>query len=258
MTHVVFRSLVNTGLLLLAMGSSHVQAQADRLPSEPNFFTWGELALLPEYCRDTQGVLYQVHGNGQDSPRAPYWLSLMGTDFWHMHHYCYALAYVMRSEQPGLNPTQKKYLYLKAISDYNYVIKNALSTMALMPEVHYKVGELQLLMDNPGAASEQFARSRKLKPDYWPAYARWADVLAGVKRYDDALALVREGLRQVPDNKELLKRAAKYEAAGGRAAPLGKVAAANPAPVVSVPPAATTAPDSTPSSAPPGAAEAPK
>jgi tetratricopeptide (TPR) repeat protein len=248
--------MVNTVLLVLAFGSSGAMAQSDRLPNQPNFFTWGELALLPEYCRDTQGVLYQVHGNGQDSPRAPYWLSLMGTDFWHMHHYCYALAYMMRAEAAGVTPQQKKYLYLRAISDYNYVIKNALPSMALMPEVMYKVGELQLLMENPGAASDAFERARQLRPDYWPAYTRWADVLAGLKRHNDALALVREGLRHSPDAKELLARATKYEAAGGRAAPLVKVAAAKPAAAVSpAPPAPDNAAISTHPKSP---AEAPK
>jgi tetratricopeptide (TPR) repeat protein len=188
---------------------------------------------------------------------------------------------MMRAQAPTLTPQQKRYLYLKAISDYNYVVRNALPTMALMPEVHYKLGELHLAMENVGLASESFNRSRNLKPDYWPSYTRWADVLASLKRYDDALALVREGLRHAPDNNELLKRAAKFEAAGGRAAPLGKVAAvsppAAPAPAkagadnakapgaMTSPPAASPAPSPAASPAPapapaspPSEAEAPK
>jgi hypothetical protein len=259
MKQLSFRMMMTAGLML-TLGCSGVCAQEDRLPTEPNFFTWGELALLPEFCRDTQGVLYQVRGNGRDSPRAPHWLSLMGPDFWHMHHYCYALAYMMRAQDASLSPIQKKYLYQKAMGDYNYVIKNAQPTMALMPEVHYKVGEAQLLMDNVGAASAAFATSRRLKPDYWPAYTRWADLLAGLKKYNDALELVREGLRHAPESKELLLRAAKYEAAGGRAAPLKKVAVATqatPPAVVTAPPPAPDAPVASTPAGVSGAASAP-
>jgi tetratricopeptide (TPR) repeat protein len=223
MKHALFSTLLSAGALALTVGGvAHAQ---DKLPSEPNGFTWGELSLLPDYCKDTQGTLYQVQGNGQDSPRAPYWVSLMGTDFWHMHHYCYGQVAMLRASQPLLTPVEKKRQYTRAVNEYGYVIRNSSPNTALMPEVFYKLGEAHLMLENVGAAQQAFSRSRDLKPDYWPAYTKWADVLAGIKQYDQALALVREGLRHAPEATELRKREAQYTSAGGRAAPMKKAPA---------------------------------
>ncbi|MDQ2780222.1 MAG: hypothetical protein M3Y32_11780, partial [Pseudomonadota bacterium] len=41
------------GLGTLACGPASAQAR-----NEPNGFTWGELALLPPFCKDTQGTVY--------------------------------------------------------------------------------------------------------------------------------------------------------------------------------------------------------
>jgi hypothetical protein len=257
MKSIPLRRFFGAGALALSscLAMTHaVQAQGGRLPAEPVGFTWGELSLLPEFCRDVQGVLYSVYGNGQDSPRAPYWVGLMGQDFWHMHHYCYGLAAILRSNQVQLTAAQKRALYQRAVNEYGYVIRNSSSTMALMPEVHYKLGEAHLLLDNIGAAQVAFATSRSLRPDYWPSYTRWADVLAGIKQYDQALTLVREGLRHSPDAVELRKRETQYAAAGGRAAPLAKMPAATPSAKAPPAPASTAVPEA--ALAPPASAAA--
>lgn len=222
--------IVGSSLLWPCLGA---YAQADKLPAQPNAFTWGELSLLPEYCRDVQGVLYSVHGNGQDSPRAPEWVAIMGLDFWHMHHYCIGQRDVMRAQRPGVAPSEKTALLRKAVFEYQYVIKNCAPTMPVLPEVFLRLGELHLLLENLPAAQEAFAAARTIKPDYWPAYTRWIDRLVEVKAVAPALALAREGLRFAPDSAELQKRAAQL--GGGRYTKPTKPPASAPTPAASTP-----------------------
>lgn len=191
--------------IILGLCCVPLHARSQPASSQPSGFTWGELALLPEYCRDAQGIVYSNFGEGNESPRKNYWLAILGPDFQHLHHYCYALRDVLRSTAAGATPARKRYLYLKALGDYNYVIRNCQPTLVIMPEVWLRLGELHLLMNNGGEAEAAFRNARKLKADYWPAYVRWAQHLIGLKLTDPAREITREGLLHSPDNPELLK-----------------------------------------------------
>ena len=189
--------------LLLAAALAPTAGQA-QVYKQPNGYTWGELSLLPEYCKDVQGVLYG--DSTSPSPRAAEWVGIMGQDFWHMHHYCRALVLVQRSQAAGLGQNTKANLYDRAQVDYEYTIRNASAATPLMPEVLLRYGELLLLRNNMEGAGEAFEQARQLKPDYWPAYTRWIDVLMGLKRYDTARALAETGLQNAPGNPELQRR----------------------------------------------------
>ena len=69
---------------VLLLGASTAWSQARVAPgpsSAPNGMTWGELALLPEYCPDTMGILYgDQYFNA--SPRAAGWVAQLGQGFW--------------------------------------------------------------------------------------------------------------------------------------------------------------------------------
>lgn len=199
-------------LLALAGAVSSATGNEYRLPKEPNNFTWGELALLPEYCRDTMQTLYQLPGNLQESPRAPYWVSLMGMDFWHMHHYCWGLREMLRHGLAGKTPQQRRNHLERALSEYAYVVRNVSPSMVLMPEVHLKIGEALLLLGDAPAASQSFATSRSLKPDYWPAYQKWIEFLFASKLYEQALQLARQGVAAAPDSPEMKRLLSEAEA----------------------------------------------
>jgi hypothetical protein len=175
----------------------------------PGTFTPGELALLPDFCKDVQGVYYGDSTN--PSPRAGYWLGVIGPDLWHMHHYCRALVMERRASQPGMNPTAKSVALLRAQADYEYILGVGSRKDPLMPEIMLRFGDLLVQMNNLPEADRQWQRARELKPDYWPAYTRWIDVLIGLKLFERAAALTAEGLQQVPNNRELLDRTASLE-----------------------------------------------
>jgi hypothetical protein len=174
-------------------------------------YTKADWAMLPAWCVDTQDNAgspnwgaYKLGRNA--SPLSDHWTSIFGTDFWHMHHYCRGLFHLRRLESTVLNPMQKLGAIERVIDELGYIVKNCKETNPLMPEIFYRLGEMELLRNNPTRALDAFARSRALKPDYWPAYTRWADELIRLRLYKDALNIVEAGLVHLPEHIELEKR----------------------------------------------------
>lgn len=181
-----------------------------------------ELRLLPRYCPDTMG--FTIYGDSTSAlPRAKYWVSLMGPSFWHMHHYCAAQISLLRAKRASTSRTQRNALLLNAQDNFQYVIKNATPDFIMLPEIHTRRGETLLLLGKSKEAGEEFASARKIKPDYWPAYSRWAEYLMKNGQRAEALRLVSEGLRYAPDAKVLLEQ---YRLLGGKLSELPKPVAA--------------------------------
>lgn len=201
----IARRLAVTGLAAMLISAASI-ARANPLDKE---FSAGEWAVLPEYCIDTQAGPFGGPEGGEGlnrSPRARHWVGLMGGDFWNMHHYCYALRDLRRLEFSVLTPSQKVALYERARGDLSYVLKTCSPSMLLMPEVLLKLGDTEVALGDLGSAQLTYERSRQLKPDYWPAYTHWIDVLIGVKQFSMAGTLTDRGLDLMPGNQELLQR----------------------------------------------------
>ena len=177
----------------------------------PANITDGELALLPPFCQDVQAIRY---GNAVDnpSPRAGHWVGVMGKYFWHMHHYCWGLIHVRRSQAAGVDTTSRQGMINAAIADYIYVIENSPKDFVMAPEVLLRIGEANLMLGRTWPAQEAFKTAREIKPDYWPAYTRWIDVLVKSNQKAEAKVLAAEGLRFSPQSKEL---ASRYQKLGG-------------------------------------------
>jgi tetratricopeptide (TPR) repeat protein len=192
--------------------------------ASPENITDGELALTPPYCQDVQTIRYG-DATTNTSPRAKYWVSLMGKSFWALHHYCWGLINLRRAQMPGVRPEIKTGLLTSVANDYMYVIHNSTPDFVLLPEIYTRLGEVQLLRSLPGQADEAFEQARRLKPDYWPAYSRWADVLIRAGQKSQARQLVEEGLRQAPDAKALRDQ---YRKLGGDPDEVASLAKATP------------------------------
>lgn len=169
------------------------------LAAKPLNVTDAEMKLLPQYCPDTQGF-----GAGYGSPRAKYWISLMGEGFWHLHHYCWALISIQRSTRHNIGANERLSLLTSAIGDAMYVVNKTKSDFILLPEIYTRIGQAQLKLKEPNKADETFARVRTLKPDYWPAYSHWAEYLLANDKRKEALGVVNAGLQQAPKSKVLL------------------------------------------------------
>lgn len=184
---------------------------APAMAQKPPNISAGEMALIPPYCPDTMGFHYgDAYTN--TSPRAGYWISLMGKSFWAVHHYCWGLIKLRRAEAVGVSKEVRTGTLLNVIAEYNYVLENSSADFVLRPEVFLRRGDAQLKLGEIGNALESYESAIRTKPDYWPAYVNWAEFLLGIKRTKDAQTFLERGLAQTPNDPKL--RAA-YKKAGG-------------------------------------------
>lgn len=214
---------------------------------KPDNITNAEMALLPSFCPDTMGFNYG-DSSYNTSPRAPYWVSLVGPGFWHAHHYCWGLIKLRRAERTTMSAVEKQGARESALADFQYVIANAGTKFLLAPEILTWIGRTELLLLRSTEAEKAFADARALKPDYWPAYLHWGEYLRTKGRKSEAMAIAKSGLQHAPDAKPLkelffalggkpenipapLPKPAQTEDAGGTAtAPPTESAPPEPAP----------------------------
>ena len=190
----VLRRIPLFALCLLA--HSQVGAQVANM-------TQGELALTPDFCQDVQSVNgWSQHS--RPSPRSPHWVSLMGETFWGMHHYCWAQIHLQRANRVGTTPQTREFLIREAIADYYFVIKVAPADFVLLPELYYRTGDAFLLLGDFASALGEFAKSRKVKSDYWPSYLGEAKLLTKVGKKKEALELLEQGLTLMPNEPNLV------------------------------------------------------
>ena len=201
----------------LIIGLSTVIAPQVIWAQAPKNITSGEMTLLPEYCRDTQSFGY---GNQyfNPSPRAPHWVSLMGPTFWDLHHYCWALIKRRRALQPGVNPVLRAGGLKASNGDLNYVLTEARrrgqADFILAPELLTLIGDNSRDMGDYAGAIGAYEGAIKQKPDYWPPYLRWAEMLQKAGSLQLARQRIEDGLRAVPESKQLRE---KYKELGGEA-----------------------------------------
>ena len=188
-------------LLLLGSMSTRAESDGDFVKS----ITAGEKALLPEWCLDTQSFGYGDAWTNT-SPRAGHWIRLMGKTFWASHHYCWAQVKMQRARNAGVAANTRAYYLQSAIDEMYYVVNNATSDYVLLPEVLTRMGECYVLQQNFAAANEIFEKARAVKPDYWPPYVRWAEVLVKFGKRQQGLELVEQVLKVAPSDAELQRQ----------------------------------------------------
>ena len=233
-------SLIHVLIRYLAIGIVFFTCTST-LASKPENVTPGEISLLPTYCIDTMGFGYgDAYTN--TSPRAGKWVAMMGKSFWAMHHFCWALIDVRRAASMSSRSPVKAGTLARAVANYQYTINNSTPNFILLPEIYTKMGEAELLLSHIGAASDAFQRARELKPDYWPPYASWAEVLVRSGQKAEAKRHLKLGLEYAPDAKVLIDQ---YRALGGDPAeivPIPKKAAVDAAADEPAGPASGSAP----------------
>lgn len=205
---MVWRGVL-AALLLLCAGAAQARIEVSEV----------EMKMLPRYCPDTMGFGQYGDAHSNTSPRAGYWISLMGPSFWHMHHYCVSLVLMNRALKAQLTRDQRKNLWKGAQANYLYVTERAESGFIMLPEIYTRLGDVELLLASPDKAEQAYAHARKAKPDYWPAYTHWAEYLMRNGKRSEAMQVVRSGLEQAPDAKVLLEQ---YRMLGGKPSDLPK------------------------------------
>ena len=168
-------------------------------PSRRRSFTEAEFQRLPEYCRYMQGY-------GYTTPKGLQYQQMIGVALEHVHHYCRGLRDMFFARFASIRTQDRQGLWSRALGEIDYMVRNTPQDNPLMPEFWYQRGEIQLALGDVNEAQKAFENSRKLKPDYWPAYTGWADFLIQNKRFDEAGAVIAQGLQNAPDTPQLLQR----------------------------------------------------
>lgn len=156
-----------------------------------------EKAMLPPYCGGPGGA-------GVD------WRRQLGEAHIWNNHTCYGINRInryYRSSRRG----EKSYHLQTAMQDFNYSVDHLPQQFPLMPEILYYRGLVHKLQGNVAGAMADWQKSISLNQRYVKSIVDLADLYAGeMKKPDQALALVTEGLRDNPDSKALRNRYARY------------------------------------------------
>lgn len=166
--------------------------------------TPGELARISEFCPDTQ-TFNTVGFPENPTPAQRRWIGMMGKTFWAVHHYCWAQIAANRAEQAGTTKQARDALLESAVSDIRYVLRNSTPDFVLLPELYTRMGDYYLRMNRPIDAMPVFEQAIASKPDYWPPYVRMANLLARLGRSAQAVDLLQDGLKKMPEQPQLIE-----------------------------------------------------
>jgi tetratricopeptide (TPR) repeat protein len=200
--------------------------------------TQAELAALPAYCAARLN---------EQSDAFKSWKASMGSDFLHIHHYCFALNFMNRAR--GMSSGKDKQGTLgAAMTNFEYVLKYTQPDFYLRPEILMNRGVTQSMQGRDGAAVSDLLKAIEMDPKLPRAYIALADLYSKQKNRSKALETVTAGLRHNPDTKSLQRR---YTELGGKLPypePLQPVAAEPAAGTPGASPAAAAATPAEPAS----------
>lgn len=197
------------------------------LQAVPVFAEWTdqELAVLPPYCA---ARIRHIPGQYE------HWSEVLGPDFLHTHHYCDALGSINRY-YAARSPQTKTFELQNALGGLNYMMNHASESYSLMPEIYLNRGLVLTLMKKDGQAIKDLLKALELDPKLIRGYTLVVDFYAKVKRPDEALKVVTDGLRHNPGNARLQRL---YKESGGK---LPYPEPIEPEPEKSLPPPTTAA-----------------
>lgn len=187
-------------------------------------WTDAEIKAMPPYC---QARLQR----GKDPAKHAYWAQILGPDFLHTHHFCYGLGAINRYYR-ARTPQEKKSHLDGAYGDLSYVVSRVSPTYSLMPDVYLNRGLVLSLLGNYGGAINDLKKAIELNPKLARAYTLASDIHAKLNQKSEALKVVADGLRHVPDSSALQRL---YRERGGKLPYPEPIAPAASAPAVPAP-----------------------
>lgn len=201
------RYLFGLALPRLAFALALLNMATIAMAGAPANITQQESALIPPYCAYT---LDQEEKHG--SPERLRWEARIGRGFNSLHHYCWGQINTLRALRSNTSGQERKRLLNAVLQDYLYVIRNIPRDSVLSPEIHTRVGEVELRLALYNEANKSFSQARALKPDYWPAYSHWAEFLIRAGQRAEAKQVVKSGLEYSPSSRVLREQ---YRLLGG-------------------------------------------
>lgn len=166
------------------------------------------MAKLPRVC-----YLKQVYGNDTNHPEEQAIYDMLGGDYIHMHHYCWALNYANRADKHWNDKVALSYSLRNAAENFKYMLDHATPGFFMRPEIHLRLGKVLLRAKSPFEAEQNFQKAIQIKPDYVPAYLALSDFYKETGSLNKAISLLKEGLKHAPSSRSLARR---YQELGGK------------------------------------------
>lgn len=170
---------------------------------------------LPRTCQAQQFIHDEIQYPVTTEAERKHLLTVLGPDFMHYHHFCYGLMLVRRANTTD-QPQWRLSVYNEAVNNFEYVIRNAKSSFALLPEVHLQKGLALRLLSNHSAAAREFFNALRSKPSYTPAYAALIDYYLDLGNPAEARKMLETGLKHAPGSKLLAEKRKAIEESEAR------------------------------------------
>lgn len=209
-----------------------------------------ELKSLPAFCT------WKLRGGRAEINQG---FALLGEQFKNSIHYCAGLNFLNRYYRSPTSPGARSFLHF-AIDEFTYMVEHLVPNSTLAAESYLGRATAYALSKRDAEAMRDFRQAAQHNPRLARVYVAWADFLTERKQQAEALKVVSEGLRWVPDSTALRTR---YERLGGKlpypepvvAAETGKQENPDPPPAAKPEPAASEAKPAVPEPASPQAAD---
>lgn len=169
-----------------------------------------EYALLPEYCRH-KGAVSTSH---PVPPRSPKWEAYLGSDFEHIHHYCWALVWIARSYRVGTTERDRAHYLGVAEGDIKYSLRHTADKSPLRAELLTKQMEIKIQLRNERAAEQVFREVLRTDASYWRAYTIYGYYLHQIGKQQAALSVVELGKKNLPDSPHIQRLASEIRSGG--------------------------------------------
>ncbi len=163
--------------------------------------TEAEFSKLPPYCKARAG---KGKGLAVSDYEIQKWKQKLGPGFLHVHHLCAALNFNII--YPG---TTDKPALKVIVKELDYVQRHAPADFPLHPLVSLERGKFLLRLDLVTEAILEFQKAIKFKPSYTPPYAELSDYYAETGQTEEAISILKEGLKHSPRSRRLKRRLSK-------------------------------------------------
>lgn len=173
--------------------------------------TNSEFSMLPQHCKAVYAEIYQ-RGKTQGLAIDPtkyhvnVWKRRIGNAWTFMNHYCPGLV-ILNNAKISLKGRSKKLEHAK--ENISYQISHAKWTPSnywFLAEAHMKLAEVAELANQRGEAMKEYREAIKIYPKNYRFYLGLSRLLAKNGSPDEALTVIREGLKQIPKSRALKRK----------------------------------------------------
>lgn len=181
----------------LAAMMLHIATAAHAL--RPEEMTPAERSSLPSWCEHTQSF------RGPHGAQRAYndYVSRYGPGWTHVHHYCWALASIIRYSRYDTTAELKRTLASSALADLDYVLRNAPEDFILRYEILARKIRLLVMIGEYSDAENLSETVRSKWPERADSYGLIAEVKLASNQRDDARRILDVGELVVKDKERL-------------------------------------------------------